>query len=138
MDTLYLDRSSGGLLDRAALQQRLPGVGAPYCLSADELAKLGIEVVAVIPPPVLTDAQAYGEQTLLRDGDRLTLVTAVRDVAPVVPDPKMEILGAIATLEAQQTPRRLREAALTEGGKAWLADLDARIATLRGQLRAVV
>jgi hypothetical protein len=44
------------------------------------------------------------------------------------------ILAEIAALEATVTNRRLREAALTEAGKAWLADVDARIAMLRGTL----
>jgi uncharacterized protein involved in exopolysaccharide biosynthesis len=39
----------------------------------------------------------------------------------------------IRTLEGTVTNRRLREAALTEAGKAWLADLDAQIAALRAQ-----
>lgn len=44
------------------------------------------------------------------------------------------ILAEIAALEATVTPRRLREAALTEAGKAWLADVDAQIAVLRASL----
>lgn len=39
----------------------------------------------------------------------------------------------ILALEATQTPRRMRDAALTDAGKAWLADLEAQIAGLRGQ-----
>ena len=50
------------------------------------------------------------------------------------PDPREAILAEIAALEATVTNRRLREAALTEDGKAWLADVDARIATLRTNL----
>lgn len=50
------------------------------------------------------------------------------------PDPREVILAEIAALEATVTNRRLREAALTEDGKAWLADVDARIAALRGTL----
>lgn len=45
------------------------------------------------------------------------------------------ILGEIAALEAQQTPRRLREAALTEEGRQWLAALDSAVAGLRVQLQ---
>lgn len=50
------------------------------------------------------------------------------------PEPKEAIMAEIAALEATVTNRRLREAALTEDGKAWLADVDARIAALRGIL----
>ena len=39
----------------------------------------------------------------------------------------------ILALEATVTQRRLREAALTEAGKAWLAGVDAQIAALRAQ-----
>lgn len=50
------------------------------------------------------------------------------------PDPREAILAEIASLEATVTNRRLREAALTEDGRAWLADVDAQIAALRGVL----
>jgi hypothetical protein len=40
----------------------------------------------------------------------------------------------ITALEATITQRRLREAALTQEGKDWLAGVDAQIATLRTQL----
>lgn len=43
-------------------------------------------------------------------------------------DHNAPILKQITTLEATQTPRRVRE------GGAWLAALDAQIAALRGQL----
>ena len=46
------------------------------------------------------------------------------------------VLAQITALEAQQTPRRIREAALTDEGRAWLEALDAQIAALRPQLRA--
>ena len=40
----------------------------------------------------------------------------------------------IASLESQQTPRRLREAALSEEGKAWLQNLENQIAAKRAEL----
>jgi len=50
-----------------------------------------------------------------------------------VTDPTATAKAEILALEALQTPRRLREAALgTDGG--WLADLDAKIAALRASL----
>lgn len=48
-------------------------------------------------------------------------------VTPYVPTPFDEIRN----LEAQITPRRLREAVLTPEGKAWLEGIDAQIAALR-------
>lgn len=44
------------------------------------------------------------------------------------------VLAQIATLEASVTQRRIREAALTDAGKTWLADVDSQITTLRGAL----
>jgi hypothetical protein len=52
---------------------------------------------------------------------------------PPESDPNAAVDAQILALEALQTPRRLREAALTAAGKAWLADLEARIAALRAQ-----
>ncbi len=48
-------------------------------------------------------------------------------VTPYIPTP----LDEIRNLEAQITPRRLREAVLTPEGKAWLEGIDAQIAALR-------
>jgi len=50
---------------------------------------------------------------------------------PVVVNP---ILVQIAEIEAQITPRRMREATLTTAGKTWLAGKDAEIAALRASL----
>ena len=63
------------------------------------------------------------------------LWTAEGVVAPplVEPDPNADIDAQILALEATVTQRRLREAALTDEGRAWLADLDAQIAALRAQ-----
>lgn len=52
---------------------------------------------------------------------------------PPLPDPNAAIDAQIRALEAPVTNRRLREATLTEAGKAWLADVDAQIAALRAQ-----
>lgn len=47
---------------------------------------------------------------------------------------KQGILNQIAAIEETITNRRIREAALTQGGKDWLAVQDAAIAVLRGTL----
>jgi hypothetical protein len=44
------------------------------------------------------------------------------------------IKAQIATLEASCTERRWREAIETEAGKAWLLDVNVKIAALRAQL----
>ena len=44
------------------------------------------------------------------------------------------IKAQIATLEDSVTPRRNREALLTDAGKAWLSSVDSQIATLRLRL----
>lgn len=49
------------------------------------------------------------------------------------PDPNAAIDAQILALEATVTQRRLREAALTDAGRAWMADVDAQIAALRSQ-----
>lgn len=47
---------------------------------------------------------------------------------------KATILEDIMSLESQQTPRRLREAALTDAGKEWLQNLEDKIAAKREEL----
>lgn len=49
-------------------------------------------------------------------------------------DANATIRAKIVALEAQQTPRRLREAVLTAEGAAWLTQLQGQIAALRSQL----
>lgn len=47
---------------------------------------------------------------------------------------KREALKQIAALEAQVTPRRMREATLTDDGKLWLTNIETQIAELRSKL----
>lgn len=49
-------------------------------------------------------------------------------------DRSKEILFEISNLEAQQTPRRIREAALSTEGYNWLENLDSQIVALRNEL----
>lgn len=53
--------------------------------------------------------------------------------APPEPDHNAALDVQIATLEALQTPRRIRDALLTPEGAAWLADLEWQISVLRKQ-----
>ena len=45
-----------------------------------------------------------------------------------------KIKAEIVDLESQQTPRRLREDALTEAGRTWLQNLEDQIAAKRSEL----
>lgn len=54
--------------------------------------------------------------------------------AAPVPSQTDTIHAEIAALEAQQTGRRMREAALTDEGRAWLQNLDDQIAAKRTEL----
>lgn len=62
------------------------------------------------------------------------LLQVAKDTADAEERAKYEEgLSQILALEAAVTQRRLREAALTDEGKTWLADVDAQIAALRAQ-----
>ncbi len=70
-----------------------------------------------------------------RVGDHVTcgMVRAGDDfAAPASPPPST--LDKIRAIEARVTPRRLREAITTDAGKAWLANIEAEIATERAKL----
>ena len=47
---------------------------------------------------------------------------------------KRNALNEIHRLEGTITPRRLRDSVLTDEGKAWLADVETKIASERGKL----
>jgi hypothetical protein len=67
------------------------------------------------------------------DGNIITTVTEIPELPPYIPTQQELILQQISTLEQQVTARRSREAVLgIDNG--WLADINAQIATLRGQL----
>jgi len=55
----------------------------------------------------------------------------VVSLSPAEPTPHEKIIA----LEAQITPRRLREAVLTDGGRKWLDGIEARIAAERERIR---
>ena len=54
--------------------------------------------------------------------------------APTAEQTNAPTLAAITALEATVTPRRVREAVTSPAGYAWLANVDAEIAALRGSL----
>ena len=79
-------------------------------------------------------------QALLEGQSQGKIISADKNGKPVLVDPPLPdpvpptILEQITAIESTITNRRLREAALTEEGKAWLAAKDAEIAALRAQL----
>lgn len=80
------------------------------------------------------------EYNLLLDGQSAGLIISLdKDGRPALIEPEVnpyaELKRQIHVLETQQTPRRLREAALgDEDSLAFLSDLDMQIAALRAQL----
>lgn len=58
---------------------------------------------------------------------------AVCEVAVLAKQAKAEKLAQIAALEAQVTPRRIREAVLS-GDSSFIAEIDAQIAAIRATL----
>lgn len=67
-------------------------------------------------------------QPYLSSGDYL-------DYSDTIPEmPAEKIKAEISALEARQTSRRIREAALSDDGRAWLQNLDEQIAAKRAEL----
>ena len=90
-----------------------------------------------------SDAVAISDEehaALLSGQSSGKIISADKNGKPVLVDPPLPdpvpptILEQITAIESTITNRRLREAALTEEGKAWLAAKDAEIAALRAQL----
>ncbi len=109
------------------------GVEVLALWTTEQLAEIGVK--PVVEDPVEVD-HAPGEPVDVDDGAlvRRTFPNAVFSQELYDARCRSEVLAQISALEAQQTPRRIREAALTEQGRAWLEALDQQIATLRGQL----
>ena len=64
------------------------------------------------------------------DDTSITHTSSAEDAEKI----KRNALAEIHRLEGTITPRRLRDSVLTDEGKAWLADVEAKIATERGKL----
>lgn len=78
--------------------------------------------------------ESDGSQDYIIPYDFLAISEADADALRNPAQTLTQIVDAqILALEATVTQRRLREAALTEAGRAWLADVDAQIAALRAQ-----
>ncbi|NLG06031.1 MAG: hypothetical protein GX567_19715 [Clostridia bacterium] len=73
--------------------------------------------------------------TLVLDVTAKTVATAEKpDTRDPVAAVRSQVQARIDAIEAQITPRRLREAVLTPEGAVWLAEREAEIAALREQL----
>ena len=111
---MYYSKSTGGFYDTAIHGDNIP---------ADAVEITGEEHKALL------EGQSQGK-----------IIAADKNGKPVLVDPPLPdpvpptILEQITAIESTITNRRLREAALTEEGKAWLAAKDAEIAALRAQL----
>lgn len=70
------------------------------------------------------NVEMTAEEIAIREAEEATHLTA---------QPRLDILAKIANLEAQQTPRRIREHLLNPADP-FLADLDAQISSLRASL----
>ena len=74
------------------------------------------------------------------DGSMESMLAAALPAATPIDEPDLaaslnaQLDAQILALEAMQTPRRMRDAALTPGGAAWLAGLEAQIAGLRATI----
>ena len=68
-------------------------------------------------------------EPMLKNGEILTI-----EETPPLANVNAPTLAAITALEATVTPRRVREAVTSPAGYAWLANVDAEIAALRGSL----
>ena len=89
-------------------------------------------------PPDAVDVTTEAHAALMQAQSEGKAIVPGPDGRPVAADPPpptpTQLIDAqIAVLEASVTQRRIREAALTATGKAWMADVDAQIAALRKQ-----
>lgn len=71
----------------------------------------------------------YLSPAILDDTDKLKVFSGYQSELD-----RAETQRQIQTLEAQQTPRRMREAVLTAEGKAWMDDVNSQIDALRVKL----
>lgn len=81
----------------------------------------------------MTETKIVDGQTVLLTQAEID-AQAAQDAAWQAAQPRLTLIAQISTLEATQTPRRVREA-VNGIDNGWLKKLDAQIATLRGQLK---
>ena len=75
------------------------------------------------------------ENGVERDATQAEIAQYEAHKAAYLADTRQHALDAISVLESQVTQRRLREAALTDEGKAWLQNIEDQIAAERARVR---
>lgn len=110
-DTRFLHRDTMAVLDAIQLQHRHPAIGAPQCLTEDELAMLGYDLVEVPPPPPLSPGQTHGVAALSRGEGGWRLGTPVVDRPP---EP-VEAVRARARIQVDGAAETARMAWITPG-----------------------
>ncbi len=89
----------------------------------------------LIKDGVVVQKQPNAEEGFIEVSDDVACAQILVNGAFVTPPPEAKsIQDRILDLEALQTPRRIREAALTVEGRIWLENLEAQIVDLRQQL----
>lgn len=92
-----------------------------------------IQVEDVAPPPATID-QVVEQAGYHEENGQWQVKYVVRDKTPL--EVKQQLLNEIQTLEAGQTPRRMREASLGDTeSRIFLEELNNKIIALRNQLK---
>lgn len=104
-------------------------------LTPDERKAAGIYDFVTIPanPPVGQKAQG----TTIEIGDGVVTEVPIyvdKTTDELAAETNAGVLAQIASVEAQITPRRLREAVISSAGATWLVERDTEIAALRATL----
>lgn len=105
-----------------------------YLFSAEKQAFFVDDVAGQKFPVDVVQIDDATHSTMLAALNSGKSVSLVDDAVIVMDRPLVSLTTAqkIRQLESSITPRRMRDAALTESGKQWLATIDAQIAALRG------
>ena len=85
-------------------------------------------------PVLYRDASSYARLVATWADPRPVPSEADIEAAAATVAARRVVLATIATLEADVTPRRMREAVLTQAGADWLAAKEAEIAAERAKL----
>lgn len=146
MNCYSYDPSTGEFAGIEAMRESPLEVGVfllPACATLTEPPTAREKEVAVFRNESWAILPDHREEVWwIRHGQNITIseIGVEPDPAWTADEPPISaresVLAQIVALEAQQTPRRIREAALTDEGRAWLEALDAQIAALRAQLGA--
>lgn len=105
----YIKLGGGPLLTEAALQEALPMIGSPHCLSASELSALGYVKVISSPDPVVGDNQVLSDpQVICNAGVYYLMRTAIDKTPPTSLQINAPILAQLAVLDSK-LPRSVED-----------------------------